>query len=78
MSIIVEIFLDSKKQELISELRDQDFIIENCDHKNENNLVYLKERTIYKDILNLLGNYEIMKIKGVEPSLEDLFLKLVD
>ena len=40
--IAIEIFLDSKKQELISELRDQDFIIENDDHKNENILVYLK------------------------------------
>ncbi len=76
--ITVEIFLNTKKQELISELRDHDFIIENNDHKNENILVYLKERIIYKDLLSLLGNYEILKIKEVEPSLEDLFLKFVD
>ena len=36
---LVEIFLDSKKQELISELRDQDFIIDNDDHKNKNILI---------------------------------------
>ncbi len=76
--IAVEIFLDTKKQELISELRDHDFIIENNDHKNENILVYLKERTVYKDLLNILGNYDIKKIKELEPSLEDLFLKFVN
>ena len=76
--ITVEIFIDSKKQELISELRDQDFLIENSDHKNENILAHLKERNSYKDLLNILRNYEIMKIKETEPSLEDLFLKFLD
>ena len=39
LGITVEIFIDCKKQELISELRDNDFIIEKDDHKNNTFLV---------------------------------------
>jgi ABC-2 type transport system ATP-binding protein len=75
--IKVEIFLGRKKQELISELQTKYFKIENSERQNSI-LVHLKERTNYKDLFNILKNYEILKIKEIEPSLEDLFLKHID
>ena len=76
--IKVEISLAGKKQELISELHSHNFITDVSDRRKSGILVRLKERTYYKDLLNILSNYEIMKIKEVETSLEDLFLKYVD
>jgi len=74
--IKVEISLARKKQELISELHSHNFITDVSDQRKNGILIRLKERTYYKDLLSLLSNYEIMKIKEVEPSLEDLFLKM--
>ena len=74
--IKVEIYLACKKQELISELQSHNFITDVSDQQMNGILVYLKERTYYKDLLSLLSNYEILKIKEVETSLEDLFLKM--
>ena len=74
--IKVEISLAGKKQELISELHSHNFITDVSDQRKNGILVRLKERTYYKDLLSLLSNYEILKIKEVETSLEDLFLKM--
>lgn len=71
---LAEIFLDNNKQELIYNLRKFNFEIENI--KNKNSIcVCLKKKTDYKNLLDLLRNYEILKIKEIETSLEDLFLK---
>ena len=74
--IKVEISLACKKQELLSELHGHNFITDVSDQRKNGILVRLKERTYYKDLLSLLSNYEILKIKEVEISLEDLFLKM--
>jgi len=74
--IKVEISLAYKKQELFSKLHSQNFITDVSDQRKKGILVHLKERTYYKDLLSLLSNYEITKIKEVETSLEDLFLKM--
>ncbi len=74
--IKIEISLARKKQELLSELHSHDFIIEIDKQQKNSVLVQLKERAYYKDLLNVLSNYEIMKIKEVDISLEDLFLKI--
>ena len=72
--ISIEIFINNKKQDLIDELQDFNFEIE-YDEKKNSILVFLDERTHYKNLLNLLRNFEILKITEVENSLEDMFLK---
>jgi len=74
--IKVEISLACKKQELLSELHSHDFIIDITEQQKNGFLVHLKEKAYYKDLLSILSNYEIMKIKEVETSLEDLFLRM--
>jgi len=74
--IKVEISLACKKQELLSELHSHDFIIDITEQQKNGFLVHLKEKAYYKDLLSILSNYEIMKIKEVEPALEDLFLRM--
>ena len=75
--INVEIILEKGSQELISELKGHDFISEKIEGKNRI-LVHLLERKHYRNLLKILTDYEISKIKEVETSLEDLFLKLVN
>ena len=72
--ITIEVFINNKKQDLINELQDFNFEIE-YDEKKNSILVFLDERIHYKNLLNLLRNFEILKIKEIETSLEDLFLK---
>jgi len=72
--IKVEISLNSKKKDLISELNNQSYITEINEEQKNKIIIRLKERIYYKDLLNLLRNYEIIKIKEVETSLEDLFI----
>ena len=74
--INIKISLTHKKQELLAELNSHDFIIDITKQQKNGFLVRLKERAYYKDLLRLLSNYEIRKIKEVDKSLEDLFLKM--
>ncbi len=74
--IILEITISSKKQELISKLNSYNFITNIIELRKNVVLVHLKERAYYKDLLNLISDYEIMKIKEVETTLEDLFLRM--
>ena len=73
--INIEISLRQQKQELFSDLQKQDFIIEITEPRKDLVRIRLKERSNYRPLLELLSNYEIMKIKEVETSLEKLFLK---
>lgn len=73
--IKIEITLTSKKKNLISELYSHDFITDITEIRENCVIIRLKERVYYKDLLTLLSKYEITKIKEVETSLEDLFLK---
>ena len=73
--INIEISLRQQKQELLSDLQKQDFIIEITEPRKDLVRIRLKERSNYRPLLELLSNYEIMKIKEVETSLEKLFLK---
>ncbi len=74
--IILEITISSKKQELISKFNSYNFITNIIEPRKNVVLVSLKERTYYKDLLSLISDYEIMKIKEIETSLEDLFLRM--
>ena len=73
--INIEISLRQQKQELFSDLQKQDFIIEITEPRKDLVRIRLKERSNYRTLLELLSNYDIMKIKEVETSLEKLFLK---
>ena len=71
----IEIYFDETDQNIIFELQNQDFITKVNERGNKNILVCLKERSYYKDLLKLLSNYNIIKLKEQEASLENLFLK---
>lgn len=73
--INIEISLRHQKQELLSDLQKQDFIIEITEPRKDLIHIRLKERSNYRTLLELLSNYDIMKIREVETSLEALFLK---
>jgi len=74
--IKIEITLTSQKKKLISELYSHDFITDITEIRENGVIIRLKARVYYKDLLTLLSNYEITKIKEIETSLEDLFLKI--
>ena len=75
--IKIEIFLTNRKQELISELHNQNFITDITNQRKKSVLIQLKDRAYYKDLIKLLVNYDIIRIKEVEVSLEDLFFKIM-
>ncbi|MFX1328182.1 MAG: ATP-binding cassette domain-containing protein [Promethearchaeota archaeon] len=74
--ITIEIELIKNKNELLSELKEQDFIT-NVQENKKNITISLLNRIYYKDLLNIIRRYDILKIKELEMSLEDLFLKLI-
>lgn len=67
--IIVEINLDKDDQELISDLTGHNFISKNIDGQI-GIVVHMHERPYYNFLLNVLSNYENIRIKEVEHSLE--------
>ena len=73
--IKIEITITNRKQELISELKNYNFIADITHQRKNIILISLKERVYYKNLFQLLGNYNIIKIKEIETSLEDLFLR---
>lgn len=70
----VEITLEKGSQELISELKEHKLILKNIEQQNSV-IVHLHKRSYYNNLLTVLNNYEIIKIKEMEHPLEDLFLK---
>ena len=74
--ILIEITISSKKQDLISKLNSYNFIANIIEPRKNVILIRLKERAHYKDLLSLISDYEIIKIKEIENSLEDLFLRM--
>ena len=75
--IIVEIEVIDNKDQLKSEINQQEFANEIIDI-NENLVIKLKSRKYYKDLCLILSQYNILKIKEHELSLEDLFLKIIN
>lgn len=74
--IKIEISLNHRKQELITELHRQDFINSITENQQNRILVRLKGRAYYKKFLKIVSQYDIIKIKEFEPSLEDIFMKI--
>ncbi len=74
IKIKLDIYRDRKK--LIEELNKTEFIKEIYEGK-ESLVISIKERANYKDLFFILSKYHISKIKELDFSLEDLFLKLI-
>jgi len=74
--IKVELEILENKNQLKSELLQQDFIKEIIDTKN-GLISILKSRNNYNNLLFIMGKYQVLKIKEQELSLEDLFLKII-
>lgn len=74
VKIKVEIHNDVNK--LRAELLTQNFIKE-IDNDSGGMLITLKDRSNYSQILQVLGKYPIRKVKELDVSLEELFLKLI-
>jgi len=75
--INIEILIKNRKDELVSELMQKKFILEIVEHTREGIKIKLKERFDYKKLFKVLSDYNIIKIKEIETSLEDLFLKQI-
>lgn len=75
-----EIFIDAELNidvnNLKNELETLSFIKEIFDSK-KGLIIGLKERKYYRDLLAILSKYEIQKVKELDISLEELFIKLM-
>ena len=74
--INIEIEIQTDKNQLINELEKCEFI-ERVKKTIPGILVSLKERTYYPDLLSILGNYPVHKVREKEMSLGELFLKII-
>ncbi len=74
--IKLEIEIIKNKKELIIELKQQEFII-NVQESEKKVIANLKNRTSYKDLLQILGKFDVLKVKEYEISLENLLLKII-
>lgn len=73
--IKIEISLRQKNQNLISELQNANFVTDITELQKNDISICIKERTYYKDLLKILSNYDVEKVKEIETSLEGLFMK---
>jgi len=73
--INIQIFIKHGKEDLIRDLNEHKFVSDINMYKKDLLQVRLNERSNYPELLQILSNYEIIKIKEIETSLEDLFLK---
>jgi len=74
--IIIKIDISKNRNQLKQELNKQEFVEKTID--NENGLIInIKNRENYSDLFSILKNYSIQFIEEQQPSLEDLFLKLI-
>jgi len=72
--IEIEIECSDNEVNLISDLNQQNFI-DKITEKDGSINISLKKRDYYKELLSILSNYNIQKIKEKELTLEDLFIK---
>jgi len=74
--IKIEVAINGSKNQLKAELNRREFV-EEITSINGGFTVCLKKRDYYKDLLLVLGKYNILKVREQELSLEDLFLKII-
>lgn len=74
--IKVEVNISQNKESLKEELLSQEFITDITDTRT-GYIIGLKERKNYKYLLSILVKYDIVGVKELTESLEDLFLKII-
>ena len=74
--IKIEVIIVENKNKLKAELNQQEFINDIVETK-KGFIISLKNRGFYKDLLFLLSKYKVLKVKELELSLEDMFLKII-
>jgi len=74
--IKIEVYIVENKNKLKAELNQQAFINDIVETK-KGYIISLKNRLFYKDLLIILSKYKVLKVKELELSLEDLFLKII-
>lgn len=74
IDIVIEVLENREKLKI--ELRKQEFVTNTIESK-DGIIISLKERKYYNDLLHIFNNYTILKIKELEPSLEELFRKII-
>ena len=74
----IQIFVDvlNNRGNLIERLNSVNYITK-VKENSDGLKLFLRERTDYKDLLSILKDYDVVKIKEKEPSLEELFLKVI-
>ncbi len=76
LDIAIEVEIEINKDHLKSELEQQTFIKEINGNQNGFEIL-INDRDYYQELLSILRKYKIRKVKEIEYSLEDLFLKLI-
>ncbi len=74
--INIEVVINGSRDQLKYELNQQNFV-EEITSINGGLTICLDNRDYYKDLLLVLGKYNILKVREQELSLEDLFLKII-
>ncbi len=74
--IKIKVIIVENKNQLKAELNQQEFINDIIETK-QGFIINLKNRLFYKDLLFILSKYKVLKVKELELSLEDLFLKII-
>lgn len=75
----VDIYIEveeKQKESLISEIKDKEYI-NTVKIQNTGVNINLNNREYYPNLISILNNYKVLKIRENKQSLEDLFLKLV-
>ena len=74
--INIDIEIYENKKILISELKQQDYVNE-ISLKQNGIIVNLDGRKYYKNFLQILSKYNVLKVSELELELEDLFVKMI-
>ncbi len=74
--IKIKIEIIKNKEKLKAELIQKEFITNIIEEKN-GFIIFLKDRKNYRDLFSIFHYYDILKVKELEPSLEELFIKII-
>lgn len=74
--IKIEVFINDNKNQLKSELNNNNFIKEIID-MNNGFIISIKERNNFPNLLSILSKYNVTKINEQEINLSDLFRKFL-
>ncbi|MFX1394686.1 MAG: ABC transporter ATP-binding protein [Promethearchaeota archaeon] len=75
--ILINIHIIKDKDNLISELREREFINEISPSNHDSINISLNSRKYFKELFSILSKYDVLGIKELSPTLGDLFLKII-